>query len=72
MRLEELGLKFEAVLVNPPWNYSDPQHPLFTFTDFVGGAVSVGQVDNLEEDYDRWLAVCMGRKGMPKGCDNEV
>ncbi len=33
--LGEFGTGFEAVLVNPPWNFSDPGFPSFTFSDFV-------------------------------------
>lgn len=35
VNLEELGTEFEAVVVNPPWNYEDSKHPLFRFEEFV-------------------------------------
>ena len=33
--LRKVGTEFRAVLMNPPWNYDDPNYPIFKFEDFV-------------------------------------
>ena len=33
--LGQYGTGYEAVLLNPPWNYADPNRPKFVFADFV-------------------------------------
>ncbi len=33
--LAQFGTGFEAVLLSPPWNFTDSAHPIFTYKDFV-------------------------------------
>jgi len=35
INLMDYGSGYEAVLINPPWNYDNPNYPKFTFADFV-------------------------------------
>jgi len=46
MDLTTVGDGFEAVLMNPPWNYSEKEYPIFTFDHFVNIEFTIETINN--------------------------